>query len=131
MFTSAPSVGEKSVNRTSETESAALEFQSTVSRFIRHCAADRGARGDFWLLIPGPARRGTLHYTTKQALNTIAAAWPMKPTQNISTNWYVTKDTRFKEGLSGMSLNRHLLPDQCYVSSEFHQTGRATDGTRS
>jgi len=72
-----------------------------------------------------------VHYTTKQALNRIAAAWPMKPTQNISTDWYVTKDTRFKEGLSGTSPNRHLFPDRCYVKLRVPQTGRATDGTRS
>src|SRR5262249_43210785 len=49
----------------------------------------------------------------------------MKPTQNISTNWYVTKDTRFKEGLSGMSPKRHLLPDRCLC-----QAPSSTDWTR-
>ncbi len=55
----------------------------------------------------------------------------MKPTQNVSTNCYMTKGTRFKEGLSGMTPNRHLLQDRCYVKLQVPQTGRTTDGTRS
>ena len=87
--------------------------------------------GDLWLLIPGPAKRGTLHDETGVKYDCSAQGMAMKPTQNVSTNCYMTKGTRFKEGLSGMTPNRHLLQDRCYVKLQVPQTGRTTDGTRS